>query len=1169
MIRARLMLKRVRQSYLISAMTVGLVMMIILYELSEYSQYGLLESFRSAYHQGTNSFISIHKTQIIKNQLIFPYNFQVPESQLDQFIEAHSDIINMTALKNPTIYKHEFKDETTQKFDTPLTSKYLKTSFQKYNATVFDSSKEIKGNLNRCSRLTKTFDAFQISQPQNMQVSLTEILSKVYDDCQRGDDPYLNELAPFFMNELELQLKYKVVDRYWYRLAGSSVWLEQYGVHFMISRILYSPRGRRNQPVISLTYGQLFDKNWKELIHTKLVIPSFEVHPPGDSKAGADVPTETLTGDSEPSNDRKPTYKVLTFPQFLPIPFWYDFDLTDGKYYGPEDPRILLVKNKRGYEEPLVIFNAYHRKLTHFDDDFDDQVVMKGQFYRSMFMCWPWQFQYGKENTDGVSNANFDKKLYNKVIELKLKTLPRQKIQKNWTPFISQFTRDKYGHDKYINFVYRLANLETLKCDLTGDTGECVFSYRLNNKLNPSGNIGPLRGGTELVNLNRLLKTNSQVPDLKYLLPPNREIWVGFARAHLDDCGCGNNMYRPNLVIVVRDMVELPDEKDDGKHEKQYQNLFKVSHVSSSISFDIPIIGWNLMDPKDLCAGSNVLIPNGISFWTINSFQSGKKWVSEDYLSLTLSISDFTVHRIEIKGLLNQLLNEKSLFIPPRTAQLSDSELEVPNTKIINDYKKSGGYNNDNILCGLQSSTEFCKNYGLEQATLYASNNKLYDDLEYSMHHGKTSHHKIHDDEDYYYEEDEEDENIDEDVEKYKEALDLKNIKASLQNFSNRPGGKNAQDQTPGSKQDSKSQKANDAKPGSLPKVVQSPKVGQYSRPDKVEDGHVQPSIDDEDEQPSIDDEDTDPSIDDEETESSIENEDESDEQSDTSATSEKETVKENNKNGKGKNDPTKKPSQDNSNSVKEGTDKSTKKPVDDNKVTNPAKEPSSDASLTGKNNADAKNSQKLKGAANGDITEKTSKGKSPKADKLIDKKVTGGKSTNNSQKGTEDKAIVSNEKGSKGKEVSNGNKAGYEQKTSGKKGTGKSVTSNVKKPTINAEKGYVDKPKDKIPTQDEVSVVKKPAGKEAAKDESSNDKDPAEVESAQPQKEAANEEKSSKDKAPAAAKVSGAKKPATKAGKEPTNDKSWKDKTSVKAEVGEARNSAGKLPESAQKDSV
>lgn len=1154
MIRARLMLRRVRQSYLISAMTVGLVMMIILYELSEYSQYGLLESFRSAYHQGTNSFLSIHKTQIIKNQLIFPYNFKIPDSQLDQFMEAHNDIFNMTALQNPTITKHQFKDDTTQKFDSPLTEILLKTSFQNYNATVFHSSKEIKSNLNRCSKLTQTFAAFQISQPQNMQVSLTEILSKVYEDCQRGDDPYLNELSPFFMNELELQLKFKVVDRYWYRLAGSSVWLEQYGVHFMISRILYSPRGRRNQPVISLTYGQLFDKNWKELVHTKLVIPSFEVHPPGDSKAGADVQAETLTGDSEASNDQKPTYKVLSFPQFLPIPFWYDFDNTDHKYYGPEDPRILLVKNKRGYEEPLVIFNADHRKLTHFDDDFDEQVVMKGESYRSMFMCWPWQFQYGKENTDGVSNPDFDKKLYNKIIELKLKNLPRQKIQKNWTPFISQFTRDKYGHDKYINFVYRLANLETLKCDLTGDTGECAFSYRLNNKLSPSGNIGPLRGGTELVNLNRLLKTNSQVPDLKYLLPPNREVWVGFARAHLDDCGCGNNMYRPNLVVIVRDMVELPDEKDDGKHEKQYQNLFKVSHVSSSISFDIPIIGWNLMNPKDLCDGSNVLIPNGISSWTINSFQIGKKWVSEDYLTLTLSISDFTVHRIHIKGLLNQLLNEKSLFIPPRTEKLSDSQLEVPNTKIINDYKKSGGYNNDNILCGLQSSTEFCKNYGLEQAALYASNNKLYDDLEYSMHHGKTSHHAIYDDEEYYYEEDEEDENVDEDVEKYKEALDLKNIKASLQNFSNKPGGKNAHGQSPGSKQDSKSQKANDAEPGPLPKVLQSPKVAPNSRPDKVEDEHEQPSIDDEDEQASIEDEDVEPSTEDEDVDASIEDEGESDEQSD-------EKDQETNKVGGGKNDPTKnafkQSSQGNSNSIKEGSDKSTKKPVNDDKVINPAKQPSSGASQNGKNHKNTDNSQKLKGAADEDTNEKTSKGKSSEADKLADKKVTGGKTIENIQKGPEDKAISNNEKGPKGKETSNDNKAGYEQTSSEDKIPGKSVTSNVKNP-INVEKGAAnDKSKDKLPAKDEASEVKKPSEKEAANDDSSKSKDPAKVESSK--EESANELKSSKEETPAEAKVAEGKKPAGKAEKEATIDKSLINKNTVKSDAPEARNFAVK----------
>ena len=42
----------------------------------------------------------------------------------------------------------------------------------------------------------------------------------------------------------------------------------------MISRIAYSPHGVKNQPVVSLTYGQLFDRNWNEVKNINLLVPS-------------------------------------------------------------------------------------------------------------------------------------------------------------------------------------------------------------------------------------------------------------------------------------------------------------------------------------------------------------------------------------------------------------------------------------------------------------------------------------------------------------------------------------------------------------------------------------------------------------------------------------------------------------------------------------------------------------------------------------------------------------------------------------------------------------------------------------------------------------------------------------------------------------------------------
>ena len=114
-------------------------------------------------------------------------------------------------------------------------------------------------------------------------------------------------------------------------------------------------------------------------------------------------------------------------------------------------------------------------------------------------------------------------------------------------------------------------------------------------------------------------------------------------------------MYRPNLVILVKDAAD--------------KTYYKISHISLSLSFDVPIIGWNVYKPDDLCFDSNVLIPYSVSNWNITSLEldiEGGRWVSNDQLTLTLSISDSTVHRLDIRGLFQSILDlaDRSLFIP-------------------------------------------------------------------------------------------------------------------------------------------------------------------------------------------------------------------------------------------------------------------------------------------------------------------------------------------------------------------------------------------------------------------------------------------------------------------------------------------------------------------------
>ncbi|EGW33507.1 uncharacterized protein SPAPADRAFT_137593 [Spathaspora passalidarum NRRL Y-27907] len=681
-------------------------------QLLSYSRIGIRNQFKFAYGG------QMSKNQIVKNQVVFPRSLTVADNDINAFVNKNPQFFNKALLNYPKFVQATQVNESTSQ---------VHSNYHPYNFTIFNSLQDISLDLKQCEALQST-PRVKIDKAANLQVSLPEILGEVYREMESGKNPYYNELAPFVLPELKIQLDLDVVDRFWYRLAGSSAWLEQYGVHFMISRILYSPSGSRNQPIISLTYAQLFDENWNELINTKLLVPTNNLKEKKDAKY------------------QQQKFKILNFPCFLPIPFWHDYDNISGKYYGPEDPRLIVVKNKNGYEEPLIVFNAYRRKLATFDDDDDIHLLKKTDFYRSMFICWPWQFQKGKENVEGVKNPAYDNNLYNRIAELRIKNLQEVKIQKNWTPLLSYEDQIKNGYDTHIQFIYRWANIDILKCDLEGDDiGECKFTYRISDSLATKNQVGPLRGGTQLVNINNML-TSGGFPVTR-LIPPNREIWVGFARAHLDDCGCGKVMYRPNLAVIVKDTVKVGVTGTSffGSNERAkvlYRDLYRVTHISSSLSLDIDVVGWDLHNPTDLCSNANILIPNGVSSWTVTSLTAkNNKWRSNDYLTLSLSISDFTVHKINIQGLLQVLLNlpDKSLFLQPgdtnletkkRIPQELKKKLMIPDvTDEIEDYEKLPGFNNDNIVCALQDSVQFCDQYGQEHFARKQASAKVFESI--------------------------------------------------------------------------------------------------------------------------------------------------------------------------------------------------------------------------------------------------------------------------------------------------------------------------------------------------------------------------------------------------------------------------------------------------------
>jgi beta-1,2-mannosyltransferase len=337
----------------------------------------------------------------------------------------------------------------------------------------------------------------------------------------------------------------------------------------------------------------------------------------------------------------------------------------------------LLTKNPQGFEEPLMVFNAQHRKIVQTEQTNENDFGIKFKQYRSMFVAWPWQFQRGKKITEELSSdSRTDLQMYTRIVELGRKDISRRKLEKNWTPFIRFSDRQQFQHDRYLYFVYRWKNIEVLKCPLsnTGDPSIslCEYEYRMDDGMDKNSPVGELRGGTQMINVNDLLYSYSDsIPEAKKLYESikDRQTWVGFARAHLKNCGCGSAMYRPNFVVMTHHL---------GK--------FSISSVSSFLSLNIPLLNWN--EDGGLCDGASVLIPNGIANWAVG----GKDDIVDDILTLAYSVSDKTVEVIDIKGILKTISETVS-----SQSKTNEEDFIV---------------SNDQIDCAMEASKEFCRIYG-------------------------------------------------------------------------------------------------------------------------------------------------------------------------------------------------------------------------------------------------------------------------------------------------------------------------------------------------------------------------------------------------------------------------------------------------------------------------
>ncbi|RCK57901.1 Beta-mannosyltransferase 1 [Candida viswanathii] len=585
-----------------------------------YSRYEFLQELTSPSRSTEQHEQTIHRHQTDhkdKKIIIFPNNFEVQDKKLADFY-----INNLELALDPQdlIYRNRFTHKAPDN-----------VPYKPYDVELFDAG-VATSNLGECLQLSSKIQV-EASLAYNKNADLPKILTRFMEE----DSPYYREVKDFFP-ELAQQLAEGTIEEHWYHLIGSSVWLKQYGVHLMISRIMYTDSDQ-GLGVISLSYLQVFDRNWNELDNVELIV-----------------------------RNEDGLHKPLTYPQFAPIPMYHNVKRKYGQFYGIEDPRIQMVINKNGEEEPIIIFNSFHRKIKEAVFEKDYEAHIQYDKYRSIFLGWLWRTQMGKVNLEELPDATLKHREYIKIKEMVRPNNDRKGIEKNWALFLNYDERREQGYDSNVHFIYQFKDTKILKCSMYDDE-VCKWEFETNEHTGS----GKFHGGTELININQLLDEYdySQLESIKERIPTGRQIWIGFARAVLKDCGCGTHLYRPNLIILMKD------------NEK-----YKFAYASPFIDFGIEALEWWI--GKGLCTAKNLIIPNGISSWTIEKDSEGGLM---DYMSFTITRRDSTIDLVHLRGMLSSLLFSNT------------------NPKLLNQEQR-GFKTNTNLDCALTKSDEFCKIYG-------------------------------------------------------------------------------------------------------------------------------------------------------------------------------------------------------------------------------------------------------------------------------------------------------------------------------------------------------------------------------------------------------------------------------------------------------------------------
>lgn len=438
----------------------------------------------------------------------------------------------------------------------------------------------------------------------------------------------------------------EIMEKKWYQFGGSAVWLESQECYVVYSRIIYSANHIKNHPHLSLIRAQAFDRDWNEIFGKK--IPYTDVPMPGDMEAALrQIDEELGISDCsilkfkhqayeqclvENSKNRleadKRREKILskfyvTYPTILDIPF-----RTDGDWKGPEDPHVVLRKTQFG-EEPVVIYNMQ-------DDDLDRRVMVAYMPHRKIEPIVKFSIA-GRE--------------------------PRQS-EKNWTPFFHRNVGESLMSRGFIHFIYSFSPLEILKCSL--NDGVCHMVWEADTlKISEENKFGGIRGGTQFVPLPDVLpKINGE------------QVWIGFPKQHVEDCGCGSVYYRPMLSVLV-----------------ERGGVYSQELVAPAVGFNMDVLGWDLK--STVCKDTNILSPNSVPYWGVAG-QDPHTRKYDDYMILTVSEADSNTRVVTLKGVLNYILG---LY---REKDMEEFKINSQANDIIG----------QTLHCIISSALDLCKAYG-------------------------------------------------------------------------------------------------------------------------------------------------------------------------------------------------------------------------------------------------------------------------------------------------------------------------------------------------------------------------------------------------------------------------------------------------------------------------